>query len=137
MWATTFLIAAWLTITPPVNLVSDSTSVMLLEFSVSMDTAGLFNKDNYSIVDNHGNSVPIYDIEIVNTLDGISIQDTSLIAIVIPKPVFKRSFTTTVSNLVDVNGRALDTEKNSAWYFNSGFTPNLITVPELHIRKER
>jgi hypothetical protein len=141
MWETTlFLIGAWLTITPPADMLTDSTSVMLLEFNQSMSTAGLFDEENYSITDNLGNAIPIYQIQILDTLidgaGGISIPDTSLIALQIPKGVFKRSYTTVVSNLTDKDGTAINAEKNTGWYYHSGFAPNLIDVPNLQIRKE-
>ena len=135
MWLTTFLIGAWLTITPPTGFVTDSTSVMLLEFNESMSTTGLFDDENYSITDGNGNSIPIYNIEIVDTIDGIVIPDTTLIALLIPKAQYKRTYTTTVNNLVDKNGRALNTEKNTGWFYYSGFAPNLISVPNIGVRK--
>lgn len=136
MWETVFLIAAWLTITPPTGFVTDTTSVMLLEFNESMSTTGLFDENNYSITDDHNNSIPIYQIEIVDTIDGIVIPDSSLIALLIPKATYKRSYTTVVNNLTDKDGTAINTEKNTGWYYHSGFAPNLIDVPNLQIRKE-
>lgn len=136
MWETLFLIGAWLTITPPTGFVTDSTSVMLLEFNESMSTTGLFDENNYSITDSKGNSIPIYQIGIVDTIDGMVIPDTSLIALLIPKATYKTAYTTVVNNLVDKNNRELNTEKNTGWYYHSGFHSNLITVPPIYIRKE-
>ena len=61
MFPALFIIAGWLTITPlsdmevtysdSVNIWTDTTSVILLEFSEPMDTAGLTNKNNYKVYD--------------------------------------------------------------------------------------
>lgn len=141
MWETTlFLIGAWLTITPPADLLTDSTSVMLLEFNQSLSITGLFDEENYSITDNVGNTIPIYQIQILDTLidgaGGVSIPDTSLIALQIPKGVFKRSYTTVVNNLIDKTGREINTNYNTGWYYHIGYLPNLIDVPSLQIRRE-
>lgn len=137
MWETFFLIGAWLTITPPANMLTDSTSVMLLEFNGHIDATGLYDENNYSITDNLNNSVPIYQIELIDTLDGDVVLDTlSIVALIIPKAAFKRSYTTVVSNLIDINDREINTEKNTGWYYHSGFAPNLIDVPNLQIRRE-
>lgn len=141
MWETTlFLIGAWLTITPPADLLTDSTSVMLLEFNQSMSTTGLFDEENYNITDNLGNAIPIYQISIIDTIDGIIISDplpdSSLIALQIPKGVFKRTYTTVVNNLTDKTGREINTNYNRGSYYHVGYLPNLIDMPTLHIRKE-
>jgi len=131
MWATTFLVAFWLTITPPYNLITPTTDVFILEFSRTMSTVGIFVTGNYTITDMNGNNIPIQDIEIVNELDGISTPGTTLVALIVPKIQYKTSYTVTVRNLRDINNNLIDPARSTAWHYNNGFAPNLEQSPKL------
>lgn len=134
MWETVFLIAVWLTITPPANLISDSTDVMLVEFNVPMSTEGLFNKNNYTIVDENNNHINIIYIDVVNSLDGINIPQATLVALVIPKQENRKTFTTTVNGVKSLDNRQINVNRNTYTYFHNGFAPNLERKPDLIIK---
>ncbi len=134
MWQTLFLIGAWITITPPESLITPTTDVMLLEFSKPLSTVGLFATSNYTIVDENNVNIPILDIEVVDTLDGDVIPQTTLIALIIPKQDCRKILTITVRNLRSLEGLALNVEHNSDSYFHNRYLPNLEQSPKLIIK---
>jgi len=131
MWTTLFVVGAWLTITPPQQYFTDTTSVVLVEFSENMSMDGLLDIANYSIVDNDNRSWQIYRVGIVEELDSIIIPDTSLVALVTERLAYRKEYTTTVVNVKDKAGNVIELE-NSGWYFFNGFTPS-IPVPTVDL----
>ena len=137
----TFIIAAWLTITP-LSQFSDSTSVVLIEFSESMSIDSLLYPDNYKIFST-SNDKPwkIHKVGIVKELDsmachpyGIIISDTSLVALVTERLPIKTEFIVSAKNLQDKAGNFLDSTK-SVWFFFNGFAPNKFITPNVSLDK--
>jgi hypothetical protein len=137
----TFIIAAWLTITPLAQF-SDTTSVILVEFSETMSVEELLNPDNYKVgtidslatgqADSH--FFEIYKIGIVSELDSIIISDTSLVALVTERIPHKTTFFVRAKNLKDRAGNFLDSTRTVFHFFN-GFAPNKFTTPTVSLDK--
>lgn len=129
----TFIIAAWLTITPLAQF-SDTTSVVLIEFSESMSSAGLLNPVNYKIVSVANKNFIIHKVGIVKELDSIIISDTSLVALVTERLPHKTEFIVCAKNLQDKAGNFLDSTK-TVWFFFNGFAPNKFNTPTVGLSK--
>lgn len=134
MWATTFLVGFWLTITPPTNLITPTTDVMLVEFSRVMNTQGLFVTSNYTITDEFNNVIPIQDIEVVNVLDGDQVLYTTVVALIVPKIQYRTRYSITVRNLRAIDNQPLLVSANTGTYWNNGYAPNLEQSPKLIIK---
>jgi hypothetical protein len=131
MWFETFIIAALLTITSLAQF-SDSTSVVLIEFSESMSIDGLLNPVNYKIVSTANQNFTIHKIGIVSEIDSIIIPDTTLIALVTERLPHKTEFIVSAKNLQDKAGNYLDSTK-TVWFFFNGFAPNKFKTPNLRL----
>ena len=127
----TFIIAAWLTITPLAQF-SDTTSVVLIEFSESMSIEGLLNPVNYKIVSAANKNFIIHKIGIVSEIDSIIIPDTTLIALVTERLPHKTEFIVSAKNLKDQSGNFLDSTK-TVWFYFNGFAPNKFTTPNVSL----
>lgn len=128
----TFIIAAWLTITPLAQF-SDTTSVVLIEFSESMSSEGLLNTSNYNIgIIDSSQFFLIHKIGIVSEIDSIIIPDTSLIALFTERLPHKTGFIVSAKNLKDRSGNFLDSTK-TVWFYFNGFAPNKFTTPTVRI----
>ncbi len=136
MWQYLFVIGAWLTITPPSELVTDSTNVFLVSFSREMDVTTILDINNYSIVDNDNKSYEIYSAYLLSTLDNqIVIPESSLVALVIEKLQYRKEYTTTVFGVRDKAGTIIDTVggNNIGWYFFNGYLPNIYEPPIVNL----
>lgn len=128
----TFIIAAWLTITPLAQF-SDTTSVVLMEFSESMSSEGLLSTSNYKIgIIDSSQFFLIHKIGIVSEIDSITIPDTTLIALVTERLPHKTEFIVSAKNLKDKSGNFLDSTK-TAWFYFNGFAPNKFITPTVGI----
>jgi len=127
VWNELWLLAAWLTITPPSDLVTDSTSVIMLEFSRNVSVEGILDPENYQVVDEQGKHSTIYIVDIVFELDGITVQDTTLVALVTEKIKYRTLYTVTTNLFQDRN--------TSSFWFN-GFVPLIIDSPTVYFRQE-
>jgi hypothetical protein len=127
----TFIIAAWLTITPLAQF-SDTTSVVLVEFSESMSIEGLLNPVNYKIVSAANKNFIIHKIGIVSEIDSIIIPDTTLIALISERLPHKTEFIVSAKNLKDRSGNFLDSTK-TVWFYFNGFAPNKFTTPNVSL----
>lgn len=139
MWPTLFLVGAWLTITPPPNLVTDSTSVIVAEFSREVsEQGGLLDVDNYFIQENEGTRIyEIHRIEIIDSLDGDSVTvGTTLIALITEKFEYNKIYKITVNNIVDKTGQHIDVNRNVCYYFYNAFVPHLIDSPIVNIESK-
>lgn len=137
MYEFLFLIGAWITITPPANLQSDSTSVIICEFSRDDIGSDFLSPYKYEIKEfpyNHdwnpndpiGKDIPILSVQRIYELDNILADfGTSLIAIVIPRPDYRTNY------LIKINN---DWPVNFDWHYYSGFYPNLESSPDLFIK---
>jgi len=127
-----YLFGAWITITPPMHLITDSTQVLLAEFNTSVQTANLLDIANYELIDQNGNSVPFYSSEFLTILDGDSVLYTTLVAFEVKKLIYRNSYTFYARNLRKrVEGTLLPMQECFIW--NNGFAPNLETKPKLII----
>lgn len=132
MWGIiTFVIAAWVTPTALPQF-SDTTSVVMLEYSESMSIDSLLYPGNYSIVDADSNHYQIYKVGIIHQLEDIIIPDTSLVAIVAERLPYRKEFTVRVNNVKDRAGNLIG--KNHAWFFFNGFAPNRIPTPGVGLK---
>lgn len=125
-------IGAWLTISP-LSVQSDTTSVILLEFSETMSIEGLLNVSNYQITDSIKN-YRIFSIGIVKSIDGIQTKDTSLIALVSGRLPYRTEFWVIVTGVKDKAGNLIG-DKNKAWFYFDGFRPNRIPTPSVMLNK--
>ena len=115
-------IAAWMTITPPTHLMTDSTCVYLAEFQISVSDSYLLDLQNFTLVDDQGNQIPMYAVEKLSEIDNLEVLYTKLIAITIPKLEYKRVYNFTASGM------------GTFPYFNNGYADNLENSPELIIK---
>jgi hypothetical protein len=129
----TFIIAAWLTITPLAQF-SDTTSVVLIEFSESMNIEELLNPVNYEIVSAANKNFIIHKVGIVKELDSIIISDTSLVALVTERLPNKTEFLVSARNIKDKAGNYFDSTK-TVWFFFNGFAPNKFITPTVSLSK--
>ena len=139
MWGTLFLIAGWLTITPPTfSQYSDTTNVILLEFSEPMAIDSLLYTGNYMVLCNDTSDHKIYRIHkvgIVRELDSIQIADTTLIALITDRVPYRKSFNVFAKNIKDRAGNYIDSTK-SVWFFHNGFVPNKLQIPGINLRRK-
>lgn len=139
IWGTIFLIAGWITITPPDSSVfTDTTSVVLLEFSESLSIENLFSPENYSIIDADSlinKKYLVYRVGIIRELDNIQIPDTSLIALITERLPYRRGFNISAKNLKDKSGNMIDKNK-SVWFFFNGYAPNKFSADKTRVRKK-
>ena len=124
LWNTLMLLGAWATPTPPQEYYqyTDTSTVVMIEFSQPMSMDGLLDADNYQVIDMNGNLVKIYKVGLIDELDGISITDTTLVALVTAKVKYKTSYTVYAWNVKNNKGIEIQ-DKNEGWFFFNGFTP--------------
>jgi len=134
MWGTLILVGAWLTITPPQQYWTDTTSVIMVEFSENMSIEGLRTVSNYSIVDDENKTWKIYRIGIVSELDSIIIPDTSLVALITERLAYRKVYTITAVNVKDKAGNVIE-DNNWGVYFFNGYVPNRIGTPTVDLTK--
>lgn len=115
-------IAAWFTITPPVDLISDTTAVCLLEFQQSVSDDFLLNEFNYSIRDESGNILVVYSAELLDEIDNIPVLHTKLVALVTAIPEQKKTY------FIEASGYGIRS------FYNNGYAPNLEQQPYLIIK---
>lgn len=128
----TFIIAAWLTITPLAQF-SDTTSVILVEFSESMSIDSLLYPGNYSVISSvDKKSWRIYRVGLVHQLEEDIIKDTSLIALVTERLPNKTEFLVKARNIKDKAGNYLDSTK-TVWFYFNGFAPNKFVTPSVRL----
>jgi len=101
-------IGAWITPTPPAHLIIENSTVWLAEVTTSVTNTKLLNKSNWVITDG---AVPltIYSVELLDSIDGMPVLYTKLIAIRTSKAKYRTEYTTTLSGV------------GSGWYFYNGF----------------
>lgn len=151
MWGTLFLIAGWLTITPlsamdveyrdSIDIWTDTTSVLLLEFSEPMDTAGLTNKNNYKVYDSTNTIVKIYRVGIVKSIDDapgsppivVSEVGTEVVALQTKRFPSNGKYKIEVFNVKDLAGNVIGADNHYTFYFN-GFVPHRFTTPKPGMR---
>ena len=115
-------IAAWFTITPPDHLITDSTSVCLLEFRSDASSSFLIDKNNYTITDDEGNVIQIYSAELLDVIDNIPVTHTKLVALKTGKPDYKKVYSIGTSGY------------GTKSFYNNGYAPNLEQSPHLIIK---
>jgi len=118
-------IAAWLTVTPPAHMITDSTSVYLAEFQQSVQDSYLLDLQNFTLTDEQGVQVPLYSVEMIYELDGDSVKysNTKLIGFKVPLLKYRELYTFTAEGL------------GSYTYFNNGYAPNLEQKTDLIIKE--
>lgn len=115
-------IAAWFTITPPDHLITDSTSVCLLEFRSDANSSFLIDKNNYSITDDEGNAIQIYSAELLDVIDNIPVTHTKLVALKTERPGEKKVYN------IEAFGYGIKT------FYTNNFASNLEQQPYLIIK---
>lgn len=112
---------------------NDTTSTFILDFNESMDTTGLRNKSNYSVVDNTGKIWQIYKVGIVvSELDnGVSYH--SSVALITRRIDYKRTYTITVKGVKDISNNFIQSN-NTYKYYYSGLSPTF-SKPNTSIKK--
>lgn len=107
---------------------SDTTSVIILNYSKTMSDSGLRTIGNYSLIDNNNVVYQIYRIGIVDVIGTTHYDDTSKVALITERLDYKKTYTVKVSNVKDKLGQHL--VKDTATFVFSGKTPNIsIPVP--------
>lgn len=115
-------IAAWFTITPPENLITDSTAVCLLEFQSSVSSSYLTDESNYSIIDDQGNELGIYSAELLDVIDNIPVIHTKLVALQTERQGEKKVYS------IEAFGYGVKS------YYTNNFASNLEQQPYLIIK---
>jgi len=143
MWGTLFVIGMWVTPTPVINTNilyadslyqwSDTTSLILVEFSEPMSLDGLTDVHNYKLYDSTATSIKIYKVGRVNLLDGIPVTDTTLVALVAKRINVKKAYSVQVFNVKDRAGNPIG-EHNEAWFYFNGYKPSF-NIPTPGLRK--
>lgn len=113
------VIGIWFTITPPVNLVTDSTAVMIVEASLDIPYQEILDINNYVIVDDSGKQLQIHSANAIGKLDGDFPIGSKLAAFVTNKLDYRKVYTITM------------TGRGSFYFFNNGYAPNLEPQPYL------
>lgn len=116
------VLGAWATPTPPQELYTDSTSIVAIEFSQPMSMDGLLTASNYQVIDMNGNPVRIYKVGLIQELDGIPINDTTLVALITEKVKYKTSYTVFAFNVKNSKGIEIQ-DHNEGWFFFNGYAP--------------
>lgn len=114
-------IAAWLTITPPSFLITDSTEVWLAEFQITVDDSYLLNKDNFCINDGQ-DTLNIYSATLLSSIDNIPITYTKVVAFQVDRATYRKVYTFTAAGY------------GTKYFFNNGYATNLETKPKLIIK---
>lgn len=146
-----FVIGSWLTITPlsdmqvtysdSVNIWTDTTSVILVEFSEPMDTAGLTTINNYKVYDSTNTIVKIYRIGLVKMLDDapptppIIVTGNTLVALITKRIKQHSPYCVQVFNVKDVAGNLISNKNEGCFFFN-GFVPHRIITPVVELRSD-
>lgn len=152
MWGTLFIVGFWLTITPiqnigvsysdTIDVWTDTTSVVLLEFSEPMDTAGLTNIHNYKIYDSTNTIVKIYRVGIVETIDDappsppiiVDSVGTDVVLLQTKRFNHRAAYKVEVFNVKDIAGNVIGDKNTATFYFN-GFVPNRVGTPNVNFSK--
>ncbi|GJQ43946.1 MAG: hypothetical protein JETCAE03_34440 [Ignavibacteriaceae bacterium] len=123
MWETLFLVAAWITMTPP----------DLCAYFSQPVTTDYYSPSNYTISeiteDGDSTTLPIYSIERIFVLDGDTVKPAhhTLLCLIIPKPKERSTIITDVHQNIDLQHN---------YYFNNNYAPNLEIKPDLIIKEE-
>ena len=144
MWFTgiPFVIGAWLTIStvmPSVAQWSDTTSVILLEYSEPMSMDSLLHSGNYMILTvDDGKVWKIHKVGLVKELKdstgNLVIADTTLVALVTERLPYRKHFEISAANVKDRAGNLVDPNHKTVWFFFNGFAPNKFPKPMVEIR---
>jgi len=144
VWGTLFVIAGWLTITPmsqmdityqdSIDVWTDTTSVILVEFSEPMSKEGLTNRYNYRVYDSTATSIRIYRVGIVTQLEDIELHDTTMVALITKRINVKKAYSVQVFNVKDRAGNTIG-EDNEGWFYFNGYVPSK-PLPNLQWRKQ-
>jgi hypothetical protein len=139
-----FVIGAWLTISTivpqPFAQWSDTTSVILLEYSEPMSMDSLLHTGNYMVLTvDDGKVWRIHKVALVKELKdsagNLVVADTSLIALVTEKLPYRKHFEIRAANVKDKAGNLVDPEHKTVWFFFNGFAPNKFETPVVGIGK--
>jgi hypothetical protein len=135
-----FIIGAWLTITPPeFAQYSDTTSVILIEFSKPMSIDSLLYEGNYMVLyaDTTEHKIfRIYKVGIVTELDSIQIADTTLVCLITEKLPYRKSYYVGAKNIGDREGNLIN-ENKYVWFFFNGYVPNKYGSPVVNFRESK
>jgi len=152
MWPTLFLIGAWLTITPvsdmqitysdTVDIWTDTTSVILLEFSEPMSMDGLLDVHNYKVYDSTNTLVKLYKVGRVISIDDsppstpiiVDSVGTTVVALITKRIKQSAPYCVQVFNVKDVAGNLI-TDQNEGCFFFNGFVPHRIGTPNVQLQK--
>lgn len=126
------LIGAWITISVFAQQ-TDTTSMVLLEFSETMSIEDLLDVSNYKIT-SEGTEYKIYKIGIVNKIEDITPKDTSMVVLITERLPYKKEFFVTVENVKDKAGNKIG-EHNKAWFYFNGFAPSKLETPRVDLKK--
>lgn len=139
MWGVyLFVVAAW--ITPSAfPQYSDTTSVILLEYSEPMSMDSLLYAGNYMVLTvDDGKVWKIHKVglvkEIPDSLGNIIISDTTLVALVTERLPYRKHFEISAANVKDRAGNLVDPDHKTVWFFFNGYNPNRIGTPMVEIR---
>lgn len=139
-WADTLIVAAWITITPFTEH-SDSTSVVLMEFSRPVGGIELFNTENYVIMlEDSSKLFEVYSIKVVEQLDCIHgtepiiLADTVLIAIITERLKPKNNYRFNAYNLKRKTGTIIPSHPNDYRQYFGGYHNNLFKLDSIKIK---
>lgn len=145
MWFTgiPFVVGAWITIStvipPPMAQWSDTTSVIVLEYSEPMSIDSLLYAGNYMVLSaDDGKIWKIYKVGIVKQLQdstgNINLPDTTMVALVTERLPYRKSFNISADNVKDRAGNLVDPNHKTVWFFHNGYAPNKVNTPQVEIR---
>ncbi len=153
MFSTLFIIGAWLTITPvsdmqitysdTVNIWTDTTSVILVEFSEPMSMDGLLDVHNYKVYDSTNSIVKLYKVGVVVSIDDsppsqpiiVDSVGTTVVALIVKRIQPHEQYAVQVFNVKDKAGNVIG-DKNEGWFYFNGFVPNKIGTPNIEMNKD-
>lgn len=152
MFLTLFIIGAWLTITPvsdmhvtysdTVDIWTDTTSVILVEFSEPMSNDGLLDVHNYKVYDSTNSIIKLYKVGVVVSIDDsppsppivVDSVGTTVVALIVKRIQPHAQYAVQVFNVKDKAGNVIGTN-NEAWFYFNGFVPNRIGTPSVGFQK--
>ena len=114
---TTIVFSCWLTITPPIQFVTDSTSVLIAEYWGKVwepMNESVLNINNYSLYDANDSlqTFKIYKISFIDSLDHLApAVDSTLIAIQTERLPYGKNFVIKVNDKIE-NKRGIKIQEN-------------------------
>lgn len=138
-----FVIGAWISIStvipPPLAQWSDTTSVILIEYSEPMSIDGLLYSGNYKVLSNDDGKIwKIHKVKLVKSLKdstgNITIPDTTMIALITERLPYKKTFQISAANVKDRAGNLVDPNHRTVWLFYNGYAPNKFIKPKVELK---